>query len=88
MEAASLTPSLMKIQNLEVLGSLKVGKHLVCVKVRLHKLECVFGCLKNQAALDYECLNLLANGAKVCVGGQLHPQGRLDAATYGRIGKT
>ena len=29
VEGASLTPSLMKIQNVEVLGSLKVGKHLV-----------------------------------------------------------
>jgi len=41
-----------------------------------------FNSYKPQAALEYECLNMLANGAKCCVGDQLHPRGRLDPATY------
>ncbi len=65
-----------------------LGKELVGMTGRFHKSWGDFGGLKNQAALDYECLNFLANGAKVCVGDQLHPRGRLDGATYARIGKT
>jgi hypothetical protein len=45
-----------------------------------------FHSLKNQAALELECFNMLALGAKCSVGDQLHPSGRLDAATYDLIG--
>ncbi len=45
-----------------------------------------FNSYKPQAALEYECFNMLANGAKCGVGDQLHPRGRLDAATYELIG--
>ena len=65
-----------------------LGKDLVGMTGRFHKSWGDFGGLKNQAALDYECLNFLANGAKVCIGDQLHPSGRLDPVTYARIGKT
>lgn len=65
-----------------------LGKDMVGMTGRFHKSWGDFGGLKNQAALDYECLNFLANGTKVCIGDQLHPRGRLDAATYSRIGKT
>ncbi len=65
-----------------------LGKEVVGMTGRFHKSWGDFGGLKNQAALDYECLNFLANGVKVCVGDQLHPRGRLDAATYLRIGRT
>lgn len=41
---------------------------------------------KSWGALEYECLNFVANGVKTCIGDQLHPRGRLDAATYKRIG--
>ncbi len=65
-----------------------LGKETVGMTGRFHKSWGDFGGLKNQAALDYECLNFIANGAKVCVGDQLHPRGRLDAATYKRIAET
>lgn len=46
-----------------------------------------FGSLRNRAALEYECFRALAYGAKVCVGDQLHPSGRIDPVVYGRIGE-
>jgi hypothetical protein len=64
-----------------------LGKEMVGMTGRFHKSWGDFGGLKNQAALDFECLNFLANGTKVCVGDQLHPRGKLDAATYERIGR-
>ena len=45
-----------------------------------------FHSLKNRAALDYECFQMLALGAKCSVGDQLHPSGRIDRATYELIG--
>ncbi len=45
-----------------------------------------FNSYKPQAALEYECFNMLANGAKCAVGDQLHPRGVLDKATYELIG--
>lgn len=45
-----------------------------------------FNSFKPQAALEYECFNMLAHGAKCSVGDQLHPTGRLDEATYQLIG--
>jgi hypothetical protein len=65
-----------------------LGKQMVGMTGRFHKSWGDFGGYKNQAALDFECLNFVANGAKCCVGDQLHPRGRLDALTYSRIGKT
>ncbi len=63
-----------------------LGKEMVGVTGRFHKSCGDFGGFENQAALDFECLNFIANGAKVCIGDQLHPRGRLEAATYKRIG--
>ncbi|MBI2300490.1 MAG: beta-galactosidase trimerization domain-containing protein [Armatimonadetes bacterium] len=45
-----------------------------------------FNSFKPQAALEYECFNMLATGAKCSIGDQLHPGGRLDPATYQLIG--
>ena len=64
-----------------------LGKEMVGMTGRFHKSWGDFGGLKNQAALDFECLNFVANGAKCCVGDQLHPRGRLDPVTYQRIGR-
>jgi hypothetical protein len=64
-----------------------LGKDIVGMTGRFHKSWGDFGGIKNQAALEFECLNFLANGAKVCVGDQLHPRGRLDPVTYSRIAK-
>ncbi len=46
-----------------------------------------FNSYKPQAALEYECLQMLALGAKCSVGDQLHPTGKLDPATYDLIGR-
>ncbi|MBI1278094.1 MAG: hypothetical protein GC179_08200 [Anaerolineaceae bacterium] len=47
-----------------------------------------FGGLKTHDQLDYECGTILAAGGKICVGDQLHPSGKLDAAVYRLIGHT
>lgn len=46
-----------------------------------------FNSLRNDAAMEYECFRAIANGAKVCVGDQMHPSGKLDDATYKLIGR-
>lgn len=45
-----------------------------------------FSSFKNPAALEFECLNMLAMGAKCSIGDQLHPSGKIDADTYKLIG--
>lgn len=47
-----------------------------------------FGSIRNQAALDYECFAMLAQGTKCAIGDHLHPRGRLNRAVYERIGRT
>jgi hypothetical protein len=46
-----------------------------------------FHSFKNEAALEFECLRMLALGAKCSVGDQLHPAGKICAPTYDLIGK-
>jgi hypothetical protein len=46
-----------------------------------------FGGFKHPNALRYESAVSLANGAKICVGDQMHPFGKLDPATYKLIGQ-
>ncbi|MFA6291687.1 MAG: alpha-amylase family protein [Victivallales bacterium] len=53
---------------------------------RFHKSWADFGGLKPQAALMYECCQMLAHGARCSVGDQLHPRGTLDAGVYDMIG--
>ncbi|MFA5205888.1 MAG: alpha-L-fucosidase [Lentisphaeria bacterium] len=53
---------------------------------RFHKSWADFGGLKPQAALMYECCQILAHGARCSVGDQLHPRGTLDAGVYDLIG--
>ena len=45
-----------------------------------------FSSFKNPAALEFECLNMLALGAKCSIGDQLHPTGHICAETYKLIG--
>lgn len=45
-----------------------------------------FSSFKNPAALEFECLNMLALGGKCSVGDQLHPTGRIDRDTYELVG--
>ncbi|MFO7729822.1 MAG: alpha-L-fucosidase [Spirochaetia bacterium] len=46
-----------------------------------------FGGFKHYNALRYEMAVNLMNGAKCSIGDQLHPNGRMDLATYKLIGK-
>ncbi|WP_168121727.1 alpha-amylase family protein [Paenibacillus sp. HB172176] len=46
-----------------------------------------FGGYKHPNALRYETALSLANGAKCSIGDQLHPNGRMDEATYSLIGE-
>ena len=45
-----------------------------------------FHSYKNEAALEYECFQMLALGAQCSIGDQLLPDGQLDPATYELIG--
>lgn len=64
-----------------------LGKPLLGMTGKFHTAWGDFSSLKNQAALEYECFQMLANGAACSVGDQLHPRGRLNAPTYDLIGK-
>lgn len=44
------------------------------------------GTLAPVPQLQYECATMLANGATCCIGDHLHPDGRLDAELYERVG--
>ncbi len=46
-----------------------------------------FHSFKNIEALQFECFQMLALGAQVSVGDQLHPEGRICEATYKLIGE-
>lgn len=46
-----------------------------------------FGGFKHPNALRYEMALDLMNGAKCCIGDQLHPDGEMDLATYRLIGQ-
>jgi hypothetical protein len=41
-----------------------------------------FGGYRNPAALEYECFQALAHGARCSIGDQLHPRGKLDEDAY------
>ncbi len=63
------------------------GKACVGMTARFHKSWADFGGMKPEAALEYECAQMLANGAMAGIGDQLHPRGTLDQAVYDRIGR-
>lgn len=54
---------------------------------KFHKSWGEFGGFKHPNALRYEAALAVANGAKLSVGDQLHPNGKIDIATYKLIGK-
>ena len=53
---------------------------------RFHKSWADFGGIKPEAALMYECSQMLALGARCSIGDQLHPRGTLDPEVYRLIG--
>jgi hypothetical protein len=64
-----------------------LGKEYLGQTGKFHTSWGDFHSYKNGAALAYECYRMLALGAKCLVGDQLHPDGRLDAEVYRRIGE-
>lgn len=64
-----------------------LGKEIIGMTGKFHTYWGDFHSLKNQAALEFECFNMLALGAGCSIGDQLHPGGRLSEATYDLIGK-
>jgi len=64
----------------------KYEQELTMMNGKFHMAWGDFGSLRNAEALEYECFRALANGAKICVGDQLHPSGRIDKTVYQRIG--
>jgi len=65
----------------------KYEQELCMMNGKFHKMWGDFGSLRNIEALEYECFRALANGAKICVGDQLHPSGKIDKTVYQRIGQ-
>ena len=45
-----------------------------------------FHSFKNQPALEFECFQMLALGARCSIGDQLHPRGEIDPHVYDLIG--
>lgn len=64
-----------------------LGKEFLGMTGKFHTTWGEFGGFKHPNALRYEAALNLANGAKICVGDQMHPQGMLDEVTYGLIGE-
>lgn len=63
-----------------------LGKECLGQTGKFHTLWGDFHSLKNQAALEFECFNMLAQNAKCMVGDQLDPNGRLAPEVYELIG--
>lgn len=65
----------------------KYDKPICMMNGKFHTAWGDFGSLRHIHALEYECFRALANGARICVGDQLHPSGKLDPIVYDRIGQ-
>jgi len=64
----------------------KSGKEYLGMTGKFHTSWGEFGGYKSKNALKYECACMMANGAKISIGDQMHPLGFLDDATYDLIG--
>jgi hypothetical protein len=62
-----------------------LGTGYLGMTARFHKSWADFGGLKNQAALEYEVVAMLATGARCSIGDQLHPRGALEQPAYDLI---
>lgn len=63
-----------------------LGKDVLGMTGKFHTYWGDFHSLKNQAALEFECFNMLALGAGCSIGDQLHPSGSLSHGAYQLIG--
>lgn len=64
-----------------------LGKDMIGMTGKFHTYWGDFHSLKNQAALELECFNMLVMGAGCSIGDQLHPGGRLSEGAYDLIGR-
>lgn len=62
------------------------GRDVVGMTGKFHTTWGDFHSFKNPAALEFECFQMLSQGARCSVGDQLHPDGKLDPHTYALIG--
>lgn len=65
----------------------KLGKDCVGMTGKFHTAWGDFHSLKNLAALEFECFRMLSYGFACSIGDQLEPNGKINPATYNRIGK-
>jgi len=63
-----------------------LDKEFLGMTGKFHTTWGEFGGYKHPNALRYEAALAIANGAKIAVGDQMHPYGKLDPATYKLIG--
>ena len=62
------------------------GKQIVAMSGKFHSSWGEFGGFKHKDALLYEAASMVAFGANVNIGDQLHPSGKMDLETYRNIG--
>ena len=65
----------------------KLGKDCMGMSGKFHTSWGDFHSLKNLAALEFECFQMLSFGFACSVGDQLEPRGVLNPATYDLIGR-
>jgi len=63
-----------------------LGMEYLGMTGKFHTTWGEFGGFKRAKALEYECLSMVALGARCSVGDQLHPDGLMDMGTYQIIG--
>ena len=63
----------------------QLGKEFLGMTGKFHTMWGEFGGYKTAVALEYECAQMVALGARCSIGDQLHPCGKLDKPTYERI---
>ena len=63
-----------------------LGKEYPAQTGKFHTMWGDFGSYKNPAALEFECFQMLALGARCLIGDQLEPGGRLTPAVYRLVG--
>ncbi len=62
-------------------------KQMMAMSGKFHTAWGEFGGYKHPDAMRYEAANMIAWGARCSFGDQLHPDGRMDLATYRNIGE-
>lgn len=62
-----------------------LGLNYLGMTGKFHTTWGEFGGFKKPVALEYECLQMVAMGARCSIGDQLHPRAFIDKATYDTI---